>query len=161
VLSWLRASCLEYDPSLVAAGRRAIGASTDAAAGTPQDGSAPGTMARRLRTTKLRACVPPATQRSGTTAVPRWRGPAPAAAGDLDFEGACRGRQASRHIAYDTIASSRLGRAPSDRIGGRTTLVLELTDGAVIRISTPELGALHELEEAVTSRRKPQRDHAL
>jgi len=82
-------------------------------------------------------------------------------AGELDFEGAGRGRQASRHIAYDTIASSRLGRAPSDRIGGRTTLVLELTDGAVIRISTPELGALHELEEAVTSRRKPQRDHAL
>jgi len=72
----------------------------------------------------------------------------------LDFEGAGRGRQASRHIPYTDIASAHLGRTPSDRVGGRPALVLELTDGEVIRIATPELGALHELEEAVTSERK-------
>src|SRR5262249_46478971 len=82
-------------------------------------------------------------------------------AGELDFEGAGRGRQASRHIAPDTNPSSRPRAAPVRPTASRTRPVLELTDGAVIRISTPELGALHELEEAVTSRRKPQRDHAL
>ena len=80
-------------------------------------------------------------------------------AGALDFEGAGGGRRASRHISYTAIVSSRLGRAVSDRIGGRPTLVLELTDGEVIRISTPELGALHELEEAL--RDQVQRDRAL
>jgi hypothetical protein len=96
---------------------------------------------------------------TGYAAVWQDGGPAMAGrilvdAGALDFEGAGRGRQASRHIPYTAIASSRLGRAPLDRIGGRPTLVLELTDGEVIRIATPELGALHELDEAVTSERK-------
>ena len=95
-----------------------------------------------------------------------WQDGGPAMAGRilvngsaLEFEGADRGRRASRRIPYTTIASSRLGRAPSERIGGRPALVLELTDGEVIRISTPELGALHELEEAL--RNETQRDHAL
>lgn len=69
----------------------------------------------------------------------------------LDFEGAGRGRHASRHIPYTTIASARLGRGPGDRVGGRPALVVELADGEVIRIATPELGALYELAEAVRS----------
>ena len=74
--------------------------------------------------------------------------------GALDFEGAGRGREASRHIPYTSIASSHLGRSVADRVGGRPSLVLELDDGEVIRIATPELGALHELEEAIRSERK-------
>jgi hypothetical protein len=69
----------------------------------------------------------------------------------IDFDGAGRGRHASRHIPYTTIASSRLGRAPTDRVGGRPALVLELADGEVIRIATPEVGALYELAEAIRS----------
>jgi len=41
-----------------------------------------------------------------------------------------------------------------DRVGGRPALVLELDDGEVIRIATPEVGALSELAEAVNSERK-------
>jgi hypothetical protein len=69
----------------------------------------------------------------------------------IDFDGAGRGRHASRHIPYTTIASSRLGRGPTDRVGGRPALVLELADGQVIRIATPEVGALYELADAIRS----------
>jgi hypothetical protein len=81
----------------------------------------------------------------------------------LDFEGAGRGRQAARHIPFASIASSRLARAVGDRVGGRPSLVLELADGEVIRIATPEVGALYELAEAVksSSGREPQRNDAL
>jgi len=81
----------------------------------------------------------------------------------LDFEGAGRGRQASCRIAYGEIASSRLGRGSLERIGGRPALVLELRDGETIRIATPELGALHELAEALKESlwRESQRNGAL
>jgi hypothetical protein len=77
----------------------------------------------------------------------------------LELEGAGGGIQASRQISYGSITSARLGRSDADRIGGRPVLVLGLTDGGLIRIATPELGALHELEEAL--RDQVQRDHAL
>jgi hypothetical protein len=90
-----------------------------------------------------------------------WQDGGPAMAGRvlvdesaLDFDGAGRGRHASRHIPYKAIASSRLGREPKDRVGGRPALVLELVGGEVIRIATPEIGALTELAEAVRSERK-------
>jgi hypothetical protein len=70
----------------------------------------------------------------------------------LIFEGAGRGRQASRRIAFEAITSSRLGRSNGDRLAGRPALVLELTGGETIRVATPELGALHELAEAVKAR---------
>ncbi len=83
----------------------------------------------------------------------------------LTFDGAGRGRKASRRISFAGIASSRLGRGAHDRIGGRPALVLELNDGETIRIATPELGALHELAEALPERAvsgdEPQRDVAL
>jgi len=75
----------------------------------------------------------------------------------LLFEGAGGGRHESRHIDFSAIASSRLGRGPDDRVGGLPTLVLELDDGERIRIATPELGALHELGEALSGN-EPQRD---
>jgi hypothetical protein len=72
----------------------------------------------------------------------------------LIFEGADHGRQASRRIAFTSIASSRLGRGTADRVGGRPSLVIELTDGETIRVATPELGALHELAEALQFRER-------
>jgi len=70
----------------------------------------------------------------------------------LTFEGAGSGRAASRRIAYSEIASSCLGRAAADRVGGRPALVIELRDGEKIRIATPEFGALHEVEEVLKER---------
>jgi hypothetical protein len=69
----------------------------------------------------------------------------------LTFEGAGRGREASRRIPYAAIASSHLVRGSVDRVGGRPALVLELRDGETIRVATTEFGALHELLEALTS----------
>src|SRR5262245_43881684 len=71
------------------------------------------------------------------------------APGALIFEGAGAGREACCRIPYHRIASLRLGRSPIDRVGGRPALVLKLGDGATIRVASPELGALHELEEAL------------
>ena len=95
-----------------------------------------------------------------------WQSGGPAMAGlvvvdadALELDGAGGGRQATRQIPYASIASARLGRADADRIGGRPVLMLGLADGEVIRIATPELGALHELEEAL--RNQVQRDLAL
>ena len=70
----------------------------------------------------------------------------------LTFEGAGQDGEASRRIAYAEIASSRLGRAPADRVGGRPALVIDLSDGKRIRIATPEFGALHEVEEVLKER---------
>jgi hypothetical protein len=68
------------------------------------------------------------------------------------FEGSGPGRQASRRIAYTRIASCDLSRNPTDRVGGRPSIVLTLVDGGKIRLATPELGALHELAEALASK---------
>jgi hypothetical protein len=111
-------------------------------------------MARNSRATILRGM-----RTTGYAAV--WKDGGPPMAGRvlvdgsaLDFEGAGRGRHASRHIPYTSIVSSRLGRGSDDRVGGRPALVLELDDGELIRIAAPEVGALSELAEAVKSERK-------
>jgi hypothetical protein len=99
-----------------------------------------------------------------------WQDGGPALAGRIQlgpsaviFEGAERGRHASRRIAYEHIASLRLGRGPLDRVGGRPALVLVLGDGETIRVATPELGALSELIEALVKKSggETQRDPAL
>jgi hypothetical protein len=72
--------------------------------------------------------------------------------GALVFEGAGPGRQASCRIAYERISSLALSRSRRDRIGGRPALVIELGNGERIRLATPELGALHELAEALKTR---------
>lgn len=73
----------------------------------------------------------------------------------LSFEGAVGGRLVSRRIACDAIASSRLGRGAVDRVGGLAALVIELNSGETIRVATLELGALHELAEALKIRTTP------
>jgi hypothetical protein len=99
-----------------------------------------------------------------------WQDGGPALAGRIQlgpraliFEGAGGGFHASRRIAYAQIASLRLGRGPQDRIGGRPALVLALGSGETIRVSTPELGALSELIEALLKKSgsETQRDQAL
>jgi hypothetical protein len=97
-----------------------------------------------------------------------WQDGGPAMAGRivldesaLTFEGAVHGRQASRRVAITSIASTRMGRSTADRVGGRPALVIELRDGEIIRVATPELGALHELAEALSSGDEPQRDLSL
>ena len=67
----------------------------------------------------------------------------------LVFEGAGAGRHAACRIPYRRIVSLFLGRSRTDRVGGRPALVLELGDGDTVRVAAPELGALHELEEAL------------
>jgi len=73
----------------------------------------------------------------------------------LVFEGSGPGRQASRQIPYARIASLALSRSPDDRVGGRTALVLTVTGGEVIRVATPEVGALHELAELLEAKGNP------
>ena len=90
-----------------------------------------------------------------------WQDGGPAMAGRilLDASGLTfDGRQVSRRVAFKSIASTRLGRSTGDRVGGRPALVIELRDGEIIRVATPELGALHELAEALSSGDEPQRD---
>jgi hypothetical protein len=90
-----------------------------------------------------------------------WQDGSPAMAGRVVLDASAltfEGRQASRRIAFTSIASSHLGRGPADRVGGRPALVIELTDGRTIRVATPELGALHELAEALSSGEEPQRN---
>jgi len=86
-----------------------------------------------------------------------WQDGGPAMAGRIVLDASAltfEGRQASRRIAFTSIASSRLGRGTADRVGGRPSLVIELRDGEIIRVATPELGALHELAEALQFRER-------
>lgn len=69
----------------------------------------------------------------------------------LTLKGAGRGRQASRRVAYGDILSLRLGRSRRERVCERTALMLELAGDRTIRIAVHEVGALHELVEALTA----------
>ena len=84
-----------------------------------------------------------------------WQDGGPAMAGRVALDASAltfEGRQASRRIAFASIASSRLGRGTADRVGARPALVIELSDGETIRVATPELGALVELADALQFR---------
>jgi hypothetical protein len=66
----------------------------------------------------------------------------------LRLVGGSREAERSRELELGDIASTRIGRAAADRIGGRPTLVLELRHGGSIRIAGfARLGALSELTE--------------
>jgi hypothetical protein len=108
-----------------------------------------------------RACPgqPVAMRSTGYAAV--WQDGGPAMAGRIALDESALtfdGRQASRRVALTSIASTRMGRGTADRVGGRPAIVIELRDGEIIRVATPELGALHELAEALSSGDEPQRD---
>jgi len=66
----------------------------------------------------------------------------------LRLVGGSREADRSRELELSEIASTRIARTASDRIGGRPTLVLELRHGGSIRIAGfARLGALSELTE--------------
>ena len=61
---------------------------------------------------------------------------------------------ASREIAYDDLVLARVGRATTDRIDGRASLLLELRSGELLAIaSVSEAGAIGELAERIAALR--------
>jgi hypothetical protein len=67
------------------------------------------------------------------------------------LEGSAAGREACRRIAYESIASLRMGRNGDERLAERPVLVLVLADATPdVRISMTQAGALHELAETLT-----------
>jgi hypothetical protein len=70
--------------------------------------------------------------------------------GLLRLDGLAATGPASREIAYGDLALVRVGRAPTDRISGRPSLVLELHGGdslAIASVSQP--GVVGELAERI------------
>src|SRR5438067_1067 len=85
-----------------------------------------------------------------------WREDAlPTASGKLElrpsalrFEGAAGGRPTTREVAYESLAVVRVGRAASDRVDGRPSLVLERRTGLPVTIaSVGQSGVVAELAE--------------
>ena len=89
-----------------------------------------------------------------------WREDAlPVASGKLEllptalrFEGAAGGRPTTHEVAYDSLSLVRVGRAPSDRVDGRPSLVLERRSGVPITIaSVGQSGVVAELAERLAA----------
>ena len=85
-----------------------------------------------------------------------WREDAlPTASGKLElrpsalrFEGAAGGRPTTREVAYESLAVVRVGRAASDRVDGRPSLVLERRTGLPVTIaSVGQSGVVAEIAE--------------
>ena len=69
-------------------------------------------------------------------------------ASSLHFSGGSRDGSSDRRFDVTDIARAYIGRTPAKRIGDRATLVLELHDGRMLRISGVERpGAVRELAE--------------
>jgi hypothetical protein len=74
-------------------------------------------------------------------------------AGGLALEGAGANGAASETIDFGDLVDVRIGRASSDRLSGRQTLVLERRGGAPVRIaSVVQPGIITELAERLASR---------
>jgi hypothetical protein len=89
-----------------------------------------------------------------------WReGELPQGTGKLDLlpralrlNGVCGGEETIRDVGYDELVGLRIGRAPDERIGGRTSLVLERRSAPALRIAsfgTPNL--VSEIAEGIAS----------
>ncbi len=66
----------------------------------------------------------------------------------LTLSGGSRVEPRLHEIPVDDVADVRIGRRPDERIGGRTTLVLELRDGRVVSVvGFSPVGAVHEVAE--------------
>ena len=66
----------------------------------------------------------------------------------LRLDGMAGGRPVSRDLAYDSLVTVRVGRSAAERIGGRTTLLLERRSGLPIAIaSVSQLGIVAEIAE--------------
>jgi len=73
--------------------------------------------------------------------------------GGLSLEGAGANGAASETIDFGDLLDVRVGRAASDRLSGRQTLVLERRGGAPLRIaSVVQPGVITELAERLASR---------
>ena len=73
--------------------------------------------------------------------------------GGLSLEGAGANGAASETIDFGDLLEVRVGRAASDRLSGRQTLVLERRGGAPLRIaSVVQPGVITELAERLASR---------
>jgi nucleotide-binding universal stress UspA family protein len=71
----------------------------------------------------------------------------------LVLEGTRPGRQTRRRIRYGSICRLHLGRTPGERVGGRIALVVDLgADRRLLRIASPQAGALSELIEELAMR---------
>jgi len=74
----------------------------------------------------------------------------------LRLEGGSRDEPRSREIRLADIVSVRIGRKPSERVGGRAAVQLELEDGGTVAVAGLAATMLHELAEllwAATGRR--------
>jgi hypothetical protein len=66
----------------------------------------------------------------------------------LRLGGNCRdGRSREHEIAYGDVTSTRIGRAPGERIDGRSTLILEAGGATLLITSAVGLGMIHEMAE--------------
>ena len=75
-------------------------------------------------------------------------GPVRAGKLELDGEGLSFAGAAARRVGYEEISDVRMGRALSDRIQGRPSIVVELGPSSRLRIgSLAGPGTLHELAE--------------
>lgn len=81
----------------------------------------------------------------------------PARPGRLDLDperltliGGSRDELRLHEIPLAEVAAVRVGRRPQERIGGRQTLVVELSDGRVVAVvAFGGVGSLHELAESL------------
>lgn len=70
----------------------------------------------------------------------------------LHLDGVTGSTPAVREIAYDDLAAVRVGRAASERLDGRPTLMLELGSGArVVIASVAQSGIATELVERLSA----------
>jgi hypothetical protein len=70
----------------------------------------------------------------------------------MRLDGVCDGEETIRDVGYDELVGLRIGRAPDERIGGRTSLVLERRSAPAIRIAsfgTPNL--VSEIAEGIAA----------
>lgn len=77
----------------------------------------------------------------------------------LTLSGGSRESPRTHEIGLADLADVRIGRRPSERIGGRTSVVLELRDGRVVSVvGFAPLGSLYELAERLGElmARRPQ-----
>jgi hypothetical protein len=83
-------------------------------------------------------------------AAPLARGKLELHPGLLRLDGLAATGPTRREVAYDDLALVRVGRAPTDRIAGRPSLVLELNGGGSLAIaSVSQPGVVGELAERI------------
>ena len=81
-------------------------------------------------------------------AGPLYAGRAELSTRALVLAGAAPGGLVSvRRLLFEEIRQVRFGRSQAERLGGRTTLLLELDDGATKIAPLGGAGALHELAD--------------